>query len=187
MLVFVLGQFIYLTHPLSLWHCFPIVAMHPRASPSGIGFSKLESNSRSWWTPVFFAAAWKQKGIFVFRLGCVPVLLTAELNPYCAQEMPPLSSPLRVPWLRELERLQFLLSQGCLSWQQLKAFRQMSCSREHIQYIELQNDLWPAEESFWDVLYHLNQARGLLLLSYLQIKVGCRENFYEEHKDSWRG
>lgn len=41
MLVFVLGQFIYLTHSLSLWHYFSIVYAPKEASPSGIGFSKL--------------------------------------------------------------------------------------------------------------------------------------------------
>lgn len=44
MLVFVLGQFIYLSDSLCLWHCFSTMELHPKVSPSGSGFSKLEYN-----------------------------------------------------------------------------------------------------------------------------------------------
>lgn len=98
MLVFVLGQFIYLTHSLSLWHCFSVVEMHPKASPSGIGFSKLECNSENVVDSYLLSLLLhRTKGICLCGLeeDCVPGLQTAKLNPYCAQEVPPLVSPLR--------------------------------------------------------------------------------------------
>lgn len=90
MLVFVLGQFIYWTDPLSLLHCFLIVEMHPKPSPSGLGFSKSEYNQHVWWTLIYFSLllnrkkkeylcfSWRRIVSLCFRLQAEPLLYTGS-------------------------------------------------------------------------------------------------------------
>lgn len=76
-----------------------------------------------------------------FRLQAEPLL--------CTGNDPLLPSPLRVAWLETVGKMcHFFLAKRCLSKQQPEALCQMSCSSEQIQYVELQKDLWKAEESF---------------------------------------
>ena len=81
------------------WHHFSVVEMHPKPSPSELGFSKLEYNS-------YFPCCYvEKKGVSVFLLkeDCV-LYFRLQAQPLLCSGSAPLLSPWRASWLRGLGR-----------------------------------------------------------------------------------